>query len=260
MRVWTLNSLLLTQTFEEDGRACDWSSNSNFIVFATVNGHIYTLKPSEKLSIVDSLHSTFKAGQWIEDVKISPNNQLIAFGAHMGVSPVEVMRVNEQGSDLQKLKVINIGLTSPLIHLDWSLASDSLVVNSEDFGLVFVNVPTGSVLPASACSSIEWHTWTCVLGLPVKGLFSQFCRHLDIGTVCRSHSKKIVATGDDYSKVKLYKYPCLVEAAPFKCYIGHSSKVSKLRFLNEDKYLVSARMQGQDRDHMVDRARRRGRS
>ncbi len=239
VRVWTLNALLLTQSFEEDGRACDWSSNSNFIVFATVNGRIYTLKPSEKLSIIDSLQSTFESGQWIEDIKISPNNQLIAFGAHMGVSPVEVMRVNEQGSDLQKLKVINIGLTSPLIHLDWSVASDCLVVNSEEFGLVFVNVPTGSVLPASSCGNIEWHTWTCALGLPVKGLLSQFGARLDINAVCRSHGRKIVATGNDRGKVKLYKYPCWVDNAPFKSYVGHSSKVSKLRFLNEDKYLVS---------------------
>eukprot|EP01022_Parablepharisma_sp_SALTPOND_P009431 TRINITY_DN1391_c0_g1_i1.p1 TRINITY_DN1391_c0_g1~~TRINITY_DN1391_c0_g1_i1.p1 ORF type:complete len:2151 (-),score=139.11 TRINITY_DN1391_c0_g1_i1:21-6473(-) len=239
VRIWNLNTLVQTQEFPEDGWACDWSSNSNFIALATVNGKIYTLNPSDKLTIVDQLQSTFEASQWIEDIKISPNNQLIAFGAHMGVSPVEVMKVNEQGSDLQKLKVINIGLTSPLIHLDWDITSTYLVVNSEEFGLVYVNVPSGSVIESSLSSYIDWHTWTCVLGFPMKGILPQLKGRIDINAVCRSHSEKIVATGDDYSKIKLYKYPCLSETAPFKSYIGHSSKVSKLRFLNEDKYLVS---------------------
>jgi len=239
VRIWTLNSLIQTQTFDEDCRACDWSSNSNFIALATVNGKIMTLDPSKKLLILNSLQSTFEKGQWIEDLKISPNNQQIAFGAHMGVSPIEIMKVNEQGSDLQKMKVINISLTSPLIHIDWDVTSNSLVVNSQEFGLVFVNVPSGSVIEASASGHIDWHTWTCVLGFPVKGILAQLKGKIDVNALCRSHSAKIIATGDDYSKIKLYKYPCLDQISPFKTYIGHSSKIPKLRFLNEDKYLVS---------------------
>jgi len=30
----------------------------------------------------------------------------------------------------------------------------------------------------------------------------------DINAVDRSHSKDVLVTGDDFSKVKLFKYPC----------------------------------------------------
>lgn len=239
VRIWTLDALIYTSTIKEDGRACDWSSNSNFIVLGTINGKIITLNPSDKLTTIGELQSTFEKQQWIEDIKISPNNQLIAFGAHMGVSPVEIMRVNEQGSDLQKFKVINIGLTSPLIHVDWDITSTYLVVNSEKFGLAYVNVPSGSVIESSASSNIAWYNWTCSFGYSMKGILAQLREKFDITSVCRSHSEKIVVTGNDEGVIKLYKYPCTSNTAPFKSYIGHSSMISKLRFLNEDKFLVS---------------------
>ena len=239
VRIWTLDALVYTSSFEEDGRACDWSSNSNFIAMGTINGKVITLSPSDRLTVIAELQSTFEKQQWIEDIKISPNNQLIAFGAHMGVSPVEIMRVNEQGSDLQKFKVINIGLTSPLIHINWDVTSTYLVVNSEKFGLAYVNVPSGSVIESSASSSIAWYNWTCSFGYPMKGILAQLKEKFDIKSVCRSHSEKIVVTGNDQGIIKLYKYPCTNNKAPFKSYIGHSSMISKLRFLNEDKFLVS---------------------
>ena len=39
--------------------------------------------------------------------------------------------------------------------------------------------------------------------------------------------KKILATGDDFSLVKLFKYPCVVEKAGYREFKGHSSHVPK---------------------------------
>lgn len=239
VRLWSLEKMInCSQEFPEEARACDWSSNSNFIALATLNGLIITVNPTDKLNEIKKLQSTFHKGQWIEDIKISPSNQLIAFGAHMGVSPVEVMKVNEQGSELLKFKIINIGFTSSLCHLDWDVSSSALIANSVN-ELVFVNVPSGSVMKATSCGNIDWHTWSCALGYSVKGLLPEFSSSVVVTSICRSHSRKLVAAGDNLSRVKLYKYPCLVPNAPYKAYIGHSSPVPKVKFLNEDKFLVS---------------------
>ena len=49
----------------------------------------------------------------------------------------------------------------------------------------------------------------------------------------------MLATGDDFGKVKLFRYPCPVEKASFNPYIGHSSHVTCVRFSASNNYLIS---------------------
>ena len=39
--------------------------------------------------------------------------------------------------------------------------------------------------------------------------------------------------------VKLFKFPCTVEKASFKSYMGHSSHVTRVKFSNNDKFVIS---------------------
>lgn len=39
--------------------------------------------------------------------------------------------------------------------------------------------------------------------------------------------------------MKLFKYPSVVPKSEFKSYKGHASHVTRVRFLNDDKYLIS---------------------
>lgn len=50
---------------------------------------------------------------------------------------------------------------------------------------------------------------------------------------------RILVTGDDYSKVKLYLYPCNEERAGNLRYSGHSSDVSNLKFSCDNNYIIS---------------------
>jgi WD40 repeat protein len=61
-----------------------------------------------------------------------------------------------------------------------------------------------------------------------------------VNSTCRSNSRTILATADDSGKVKLFKYPCVVEkGAQFNEYMGHSSHVTKCKFSAGDTYLVT---------------------
>lgn len=63
--------------------------------------------------------------------------------------------------------------------------------------------------------------------------------YTDVNSVSRSHNGLLLATGDDFGMVKLFKYPCVVEKAQNNEYSGHSSHVTKVKFSNNDRYLVS---------------------
>lgn len=49
--------------------------------------------------------------------------------------------------------------------------------------------------------------------------------------------------------MKIFKYPCVVEKSGFKSYKGHSSHVTRVRFLDNDKYLISTG--GLDKTNMI---------
>ncbi len=60
-----------------------------------------------------------------------------------------------------------------------------------------------------------------------------------MNSVCRSHSKHLLATGDDFGKVKLFNYPSVLPHSPYKEYAGHSSHVTNVRFSNTDRMIAS---------------------
>jgi len=49
----------------------------------------------------------------------------------------------------------------------------------------------------------------------------------------------VLATGDDFGKVNLFKYPCVQEKSASKSFIGHSSHVTEVKFSASDKYVIS---------------------
>ena len=135
--------------------------------------------------------------------------------------------------------MIQSGLTSALTHLDWSSDSKQIVVNSSAFELKFFSISNIKPISASAAKDIEWHTWTCVLGFPVQGIYVQGPEGTGVNSVCRSLNRKCLIAGDDFSKVNLFKFPSVVEKSLYKSYIAHSSKVTNVRFSFDDVYAVS---------------------
>ena len=66
----------------------------------------------------------------------------------------------------------------------------------------------------------------------------------DINAVDRSPDKTLLATGDDFGKVKLFHFPCLTDGGSMcTVYSGHSSHVTNVRWVNQPKsdqqYLIS---------------------
>ena len=101
---------------------------------------------------------------------------------------------------------------------------------------------------ASSAKNIEWKTWTSTLGFGVQGIWPGV-DFTDVNSVCRSQDGTILATGDDFGKVKLFKWPCIEEKADYNESIGHSSHVTEVKFSYQDQFVVSAG--GNDKTVMV---------
>jgi len=65
----------------------------------------------------------------------------------------------------------------------------------------------------------------------VTGIWPPYSDGSDINSCDRSLDGTVIATADDFSTVKLYKFPSPTpKEAPHKKYFGHSSHVTNVRF------------------------------
>jgi len=222
---------------DQDFRAIDWSQDGSFIVVGSMLGKIYLIS-ADDLSLKFSYQSSFKKKEeWIQELKISPNNKYVAYGSHGATSKIEVLAVGT--NKLTLYGSINPRVTSAVTHLDWSVDSDHIVVNSLAYELKFLNISSKKLVSASASVGMEWNTWTCIFGFNVQGIWPPASTGYVVNYTCLSNNKKVLATGDDFSTVKLFKNPCTVTHARYKEFKGHSSHIPKIRFTKNDIFLVS---------------------
>merc|ERR1711907_280564 len=107
-----------------------------------------------------------------------------------------------------------------ITHLDFSMDSATLQSNCGGFELLFYNTVDGTQNPsASSVKNVDWVSWTCPLGWPVQGIWSDDEDGSEDGTrinaVHRSNSKELVAVVDEFGKVKIYNYPCIEQGPKF---------------------------------------------
>lgn len=60
-----------------------------------------------------------------------------------------------------------------------------------------------------------------------------------MNAVDRSPDGTLLATGDDFKKVKIFKNPCPKEKSKFKEYKGHSEFVVNVKFSKDGKWLYT---------------------
>jgi WD40 repeat protein len=131
-------------------------------------------------------------------------------------------------------KVLTGNSSSPLCVM-FSADGEYLMSNSKDTQILFWRTKDGSRHTAmSAYRDMPWQQpWTCVLGWPVIGLWGdQSYDQTDINSVCQTWAPQagFVALGDDYGKIKLFRFPSPFLDPPCHVYGGHGAHVTRVKF------------------------------
>ena len=206
------------------------SPDSKHLAFGTKAGEliIYDLQTlTKKLEKKDRK-------QLISCVKYSPNGEyLLAGGQDFNIF---VYQVNKNYNLFGKLS----GHVSRVTHIDFSKDSESIQSISSSYDLLYHTLSTlqlnGS---ASAFKDEKWDTLTLPINWATNGIWPDCSSGDDINACDRDKKSKVVATSDDFGKVKLFRYPCPVEKSSFNKYVGHSSHVTSVRFSSSNKYVIS---------------------
>ncbi|XP_077521622.1 echinoderm microtubule-associated protein-like 2 isoform X11 [Amblyomma americanum] len=227
------HSVVWSRDLGEQAQAACFSPDGSVLVLTSRTG---------RWSVIDSstrqLYSMHTDGtEPIDAVAFSPNGQLLALGSRD--SFIYVYQVSEEGRKYNRISRCS-GHSSFVIHLDWAVDSTYLRSCSGDYEVLYWNaLVCRQVTNMSITRDLKWHTQTCTIGFSVFGIWPENADGTDINTCARSHSCRLLATGDDFGKVKLFSYPTSQPKCLSHMYGGHSSHVTAVDFLPDDNRLIS---------------------
>ena len=231
VRVWDVPSrrMLLIRDLGGKGRSCAYHPDGSQIAIGLVGGG-YAVLSSDSL---DTMFTKKDREEPIHELKYSPSGQFLAVGSYDNY--IDVYDVGKQYGRVGVAK----GHSSYIRHFDWSSDSTVLQSNSGNHELKFWEMPSGKEIKhANDTRNVDWHSWTCVVGWPVQGIWPRLSSGTDVFSVDRSHTRTCVASGDRFGMLNLYMYPCHKGTAR-RVFTGHSSRVLNLRFVFDDTYVIT---------------------
>nr|XP_049700206.1 echinoderm microtubule-associated protein-like 2 isoform X6 [Helicoverpa armigera] len=230
-----------SKDIEERAQCVSWSRDGAVLCVGCLSGRWRVYEPHSRDLLADHQDGC----EPIQTIQYSPDNSLLALGSRDNF--IYVYRVEDNGARYSRLgkclcteKKRRRGHSSYITHLDWSEDSQYIRSNSGDYELLYWNATTCRQIPqATSMRDVVWSTNTCPITFTTVGVWPETADGTDINSCTRSNDSRLVATGDDFGKVKLYAYPVTQPKSLCHQYGGHSSHVTCVRFLADDSRLIS---------------------
>ena len=237
--IWDINTrkLINSCNIEKEADTIACSPDGNELAIGCKEGEliIYDInKLKKKYLIKETVRKS------ISDVKYNPEGNLLAVGGldkdTDGFMHIFIYDCKNQYKLIKKLK----GHQARVKHIDWSADGEFIQSDSAAYELLYHSIDSGQqITNISSLKDIDWYTWTCIFGWPVQGIWPPCSSGDDINACDVDKTKRVIVTSDDFSKVKLFRYPSPVEKAVYNQYNGHSSHVTNVRFMADNKHIIS---------------------
>ncbi|XP_041981397.1 echinoderm microtubule-associated protein-like 2 isoform X2 [Aricia agestis] len=226
------HSTVWSKDIEERAQCCAWSPDGDAVAVGCLSGRWLVFDPHSR----DLIAQHQDGSEPIQCIVYSPDGLRVALGSrdnYVYVYQVDGARYSRVGKCP--------GHSSYITHVDWSEDSQYLRTNSGDYELLYWNATTCRQIPsASSMRDVVWASNNCPVTYTTVGVWPEGADGTDVNSCTRSPDSKLIATGDDFGKVKLYAYPVTQPKSLCHAYGGHSSHVTAVRFLPDGSRLLSA--------------------
>ncbi|KAJ3659306.1 hypothetical protein Zmor_011002 [Zophobas morio] len=227
------HSILWSKDIGEQAQSLAFTKDGTTVIVGCTTGRwmVFDIQTRELLE------SHSDGAEPIQTIQCSPDGSMLALGSRD--NNIYIYQVSEEGHKYNRVGRC-MGHSSYITHVDWSTDSQTLRTNSGDYELLYWNAATCRQIPQTGVMrDVEWATNNCTITFTTIGIWPENADGTDVNFCDRSHDEKLVATGDDFGKVKLYSYPASQPKSLCHSYGGHSSHVMAVNFLHDDTRLVS---------------------
>jgi WD40 repeat protein len=181
------------------------------------------------------------SAQWISDVAFSPDGSRLAVAAHDST----LYLLNATAGF--KVAAKGTAAHSFISRVDFSEDGATCRVNTGDHELLYFDAKSGAHIPegASSFKDTVWATVRTPLNWHVQGVWPSYADGTDINAVAVDAAQTMVASGDDFGRVNLFRFPCIEHDIWERVELhGHSSHVTNVVFGPADaegnQHLISA--------------------
>ena len=232
IRTWNMKTcdLIEMAVLESAARSAAFSADGEEVAIGLKGGK-FLIVSTKDLTIMSEIHHKPRK-ETIHELKYSPNNKYLAVGSNDGF--VDIYDANDSYRRIGECK----GATSHVTHIDFDESSKYIQVNTGARERFIFEVPSGVLVTDEETSArIVWVSWTSVLGPEVDGIWGKYTEADDINA-CQG-ARGVVVTGDDFGKVKLFRFPCTKRGTKFREYTGHSHHVTNVRFSADETRIIT---------------------
>ncbi|XP_055372451.1 echinoderm microtubule-associated protein-like 2 isoform X2 [Condylostylus longicornis] len=225
------HSVVWSKDIGEQIQSCAFSPDGELIAVGGITGRwmIFDAQTREMLA-------QFIDGQEpIQAIQFSPDGQFLVIASRDNF--LYVYQID--GSRFSKVGRCS-GHSSFIKHVDWSEDNQMLRSNSGDYETLYWNSGTcRQITSNTAIRDVSWSTNTCTLTFNSIGIWPEHADGTDVNSAASSHDKSLIASGDDFGRVRLFVYPAMQPKSLAHNYNGHSSHVTSVGFLHDDTRLIS---------------------
>uniref|UniRef100_H3AL06 EMAP like 5 n=1 Tax=Latimeria chalumnae TaxID=7897 RepID=H3AL06_LATCH len=237
LRIWDLSPshcMLAVRKLKKalpGGRCCCFSPDGKGLAVGLNDGS-FLIVNADTLEDLVSFHHRKDV---ISDIRFSPGS-----GKYLAVASYDSFLDIYNVMSSKRVGICK-GASSYVTHMDWDKRGKLLQVNTGAKEQLFFEAPRGKRqnIPSTEVEKIDWTTWTCVLGTSCEGIWPIVGEVTDVTASCLTSDRKILATGDDFGFVKLFRFPVKGKFGKFKKYVAHSTHVTNVRWTHDDCMLVT---------------------
>ncbi|XP_078037866.1 echinoderm microtubule-associated protein-like 2 isoform X5 [Augochlora pura] len=235
------HTVVWSKDIGEQAQSLGFSPDGNVIVVGCTSGKWLAIDSETR-----ELYTHHSDGtEPIQVARFSPDGTLLALGSRDNY--IYIYQVNNDATKYSRVgrcmpKRIRRrrGHSSFITHIDWSVDGQYLRSNSGDYELLYWNPGVCRQIPQpSMLRDVQWATHTCIISFETIGIWPEGADGTDVNNCSRSGDSKLLVTGDDFGKVKLFSYPACQSKSLCHTYGGHSSHVTNVSFLHDDTRLIS---------------------
>ncbi len=247
LKVWDIASRtsVTTVTLEMPARCCAYSPDGKRIAVGFGSPKkIFDRQFDGKWIVIDTIdyqvsHEARDSNKWLREIKYSPNGNFIVIGGED--NKIYVYNV-EEGYALAAV----IGQHQSFI-VSFDFSDDSLWLRSNCGGLelCYFEAETGLYIPAAArLRDVTWASHNCLMEYTSQGIWSIYRDGVDyLAADCNTFrgddDGQIIVAGDNFGRIRLFRYPCVSAQALSKVYWTTSSPITRIRFASGDNLVIS---------------------